>query len=143
MRRAVRRAGGRASTLGYVGGWRLVRRLPEPTARRLFDTIADRVYRRQGRSVRRLHDNLARVATDHPDLDSLTHEAVRSYLRYWCESFRLPSWPVQDVVRRTRVVNEHIVHELYGQGRGLVSPLPHMGNWDWAGVWSTQNGFPL
>ena len=29
----------------------------------------------------------------------LSRDAMRSYLRYWCESFRLPSWPVEDLVR--------------------------------------------
>lgn len=143
LRRAAGAASDNAVTLGYLSGWRLVRLLPERQARALFDRIADELHRRDGNGVRRLRSNLARIAPDHSDLDRLTHEAVRSYLRYWCESFRLPSWPVEDVVRRTRVVNEHLLHDLYAEGRGLIAPLPHMANWDWAGVWASAMGKPL
>ncbi|MGZ4469979.1 MAG: phosphatidylinositol mannoside acyltransferase [Nocardioidaceae bacterium] len=143
VRRAANAASDNALTLGYLSGWKLVRRLPERQARALFDRIADRVYARDGRSVQQLRRNLARVAPGEGDLDALTHRAVRSYLRYWCESFRLPSWPVEDVVRRTRVVDESVLRDLYAQGRGVVAALPHMANWDWAGVWATANGMPL
>ncbi|HEX6517761.1 MAG TPA: phosphatidylinositol mannoside acyltransferase [Nocardioidaceae bacterium] len=143
--RAARAAADNATALGYVSGWRLVRLLPERTAHRLFARIADEVHRRDGRSVRRLRSNLARVRPelDGAALDELTHRAVRSYLRYWCESFRLPSWPIEDVVRRTRTVNEHVIRDAYARGRGVVSPLPHMGNWDWAGAWACATGLPL
>ena len=142
---AAGRAAGHATTLAYRSGWRLVRLLPERRAHALFRRIADRVHRRDGAAVRRLRANLHLVCPGLGDqeLDRLTRDAVRSYLRYWCESFRLPSWPVDDVVRRVTMVDEHIAHELYGQGRGLVAALPHMANWDWAGVWATQHGMPL
>ncbi len=84
-----------------------------------------------------------RPELDEAALDDLTREAVRSYLRYWCESFRLPAWPVADVVRRTRTVGEHHVRDAHAQGRGVVVPLPHMGNWDWAGTWACATGMPL
>jgi phosphatidylinositol dimannoside acyltransferase len=143
--RDARRAAGRAKALAYVSGWRLVRLLPERRAHALFRRIADRVHERDGAGVRRLRGNLRVVCPGLGDeqLEQLTNDAVRSYFRYWCESFRLPSWPVDDVVRRTTMVNEHIAHQLYGQGRGLVAALPHMANWDWAGVWATQHGMPL
>lgn len=134
-----------ASTAGYLAGWRLVRLLPERSAHRLFRGIADRAHRRNGRSVQRLRSNLARVCPDLPagELEDLTREGVRSYLRYWCESFRLPSWPVADLVRRTRTIDEHRIREAYARGRGVVVPLPHMGNWDWAGAWACATGMPL
>ncbi len=149
MRRGLQRAAGaaadHATALGYLGGWRAVRLLPEPTARRLFRRIADEVHRRDGRSVQRLRANLARVRPELGDreLETLTRDAVRSYLRYWCESFRLPSWPIDDLVRRTRIVDEHLVREPQAQGRGVVVPLPHMANWDWAGAWACGTGMPL
>ena len=145
LERAARTAAGNATAIGYVSGWRLVRLLPEPAARRLFDRIADRAHRRDGRSVQRLRQNLARVRPDatEQELEVLTHEAVRSYLRYWCESFRLPSWPIEDLVRRTRTVREHILRDAYAQGNGVVVSLPHMANWDWAGAWACATGMPL
>ncbi|CAN5681762.1 phosphatidylinositol mannoside acyltransferase [soil metagenome] len=143
--RAAGAAGDQATTFGYLSGWRMVRLLPERAAQAVFRRIADEIFRRDGKGVRRLRSNLRRVRPDvaGDDLDALTHAAVRSYLRYWCESFRLPSWPIEDVVRRTRTVDEHHVRDAHAQGRGVVVPLPHMGNWDWAGAWACATGMPL
>ncbi len=145
MSRAGAAAADQLTTAGYLSGWRLVRLLPERQAHALFRRIGDEIYRRRGRSVQRLRANLRRVRPDLPDddLDALTREAVRSYLRYWCESFRLPAWPVDDVVRRTRTVGEHHLRDAYAAGAGVVVALPHMANWDWAGTWGCATGMPL
>lgn len=130
---------------GYVGGWRVVRVLPEDRALRLFERVADRMTRRNGRGVQQLRANLLRVRPDldAAELEGLTHRAVRSYLRYWCESFRLPAWPIDDLVARTRTVHEERLRTPYGEGRGVVGALPHQGNWDWAGAWACGTGVPL
>ncbi len=143
--RAAGAASDHATALGYLSGWRLVRLLPEPAARGLFARIGDEVYRRNGTSVQRLRRNLARVRPGLSDqeLDRLTHDAVRSYLRYWCESFRLPAWPTDDLVRRARTVDEHVLRDAMARGNGAVVPLPHMANWDWAGAWACATGMPL
>ena len=86
-------------------------------------------------------DHLLHDAAD--VLEELTHEAVRSYLRYWRESFRLPAWPTDDLVRRTRTVGEHHLRDAFDRGRGVVAALPHMANWDWAGAWACATGMPL
>jgi KDO2-lipid IV(A) lauroyltransferase len=143
--RAAAAAADQATTYGYLGGWKVVRLLPEHTAQVIFRRVADEIFRRDGRGVRRLRGNLRRVRPDlgPADIEALTREGLRSYLRYWCEAFRLPTWSVDDVVRRTRTVDEHHVRDAYAQGRGVVAPLPHMGNWDWAGAWACATGMPL
>lgn len=145
LRRAADAAADNAVALGYVTGWRVVRLMPEASARRLFDRIAEEVYRRDGRSVQRLRSNLAHVRPDlHGDrLEELTRDGVHSYLRYWCESFRLPSWPLADLVRRTHVVDEHRLRDPLAAGQGVVVALPHMANWDWGGAWACGTGMPL
>jgi len=145
LRRAASAASENAVAVGYVSGWRLVRLLPEPVARWLFARVGERIHRRNGNGVRRLRGNLARVrpAAGEEDLERLTREAVQSYLRYWCESFRLPSWPIDDVVRRTRTINEELLREAFARGNGVVVALPHMANWDWAGAWACATGMPL
>ena len=142
LRRAATAAAGQASTASYLTGWRVVRWLPEPVARTAFDQIADQLHRRDGRSVRRLRDNLRRCVPE-AEVDATTRAGLRSYLRYWCESFRLPSWPIDDLVRRTRVIGEHHLRDPQTEGRGVVAALPHMGNWDWAGAWACATGMPL
>lgn len=143
--RAAQAAAGHATTFGYLSGWRFVRVLPESAAQRLFRRIGDEVHRRNGASVRRLRGNLARVAPalDEEALERLTRDAVRSYMRYWCESFRMPSWPIDDMVRRVHTVNEPMLRAAMSRGRGVVAPLPHTGNWDWAGAWACGTGMPL
>ena len=133
------------TTAGYLSGWKVVRLLPERTAHALFRRVADEIHRRDGRGVQRLRSNLHRVQPGLTDeeLDRLTRDAVRSYLRYWCESFRLPAWPIDDVVRRTRTVDEHHLRDAHARGEGAVVPLPHMANWDWAGAWACATGMPL
>ena len=68
---------------------------------------------------------------------------MRSYLRYWCESFRLPSWPLEDLVSRTDSVGEQHVRPFVEAGQGVVIALPHMANWDWAGAWATTTLAPV
>ena len=130
----------------YAGAWGLVRRLPEPVAYRLFDGVADVMWRRRGRSVRRLEANLQRArpdATD-PELRVLTRAGLRTYLHYWCDAFRLPDWDRDRVVGSVRVEGEHHLRANVGAGgRGVVAALMHMGNWDHAGAWATLTGAPV
>lgn len=135
----------RAVAWGYLGAWRAVGRMPEAGARALFARIADRLYARDGRGVQTLRANLSVVCPERaPDeLDDLVHAATRSYLRYWAEAFRLPRWPLDDLVARTVTVGEHRLRTPYEQGRGVVAVLPHQGNWDWAGAWACGTGMPL
>ena len=145
LRRVGSATAEQAVASGFVGGWRVVRSLPEDRALRLFERLADRLYARDGRSVRQLRTNLGRVrpGLDAAALEELTHRAVRSYLRYWAESFRLPAWPVDDLVSRTRTVHEERLRTPYDDRRGVVVALPHQGNWDWAGAWACATGMPL
>jgi KDO2-lipid IV(A) lauroyltransferase len=68
---------------------------------------------------------------------------MRSYLRYWCEAFRLPDWSRDRTVGRVRVENEHYLRDAVGSGRGVLAALMHMGNWDHAGAWATLTGVPV
>jgi phosphatidylinositol dimannoside acyltransferase len=119
--------------------------VPEERALRLFDRMASRMYAGDGGGVQRLRANLRRVRPDldEEEVERLTEAGVRSYLRYWCESFRLPSWPTADLVARTRTVHEERLRAPYDAGRGVVVALPHQANWDWAGAWACATGMPL
>ncbi|WP_238993575.1 phosphatidylinositol mannoside acyltransferase [Nocardioides caldifontis] len=134
-----------AAAAGYVAGWRMVRLLPERRARALFDRLALRLHDRGGAGVQQLRANLRRVRPELDDtaLDELTREGLRSYFRYWCESFRLPSWPIDDLVARTSTVHEERLREPFAEGRGVVVALPHQANWDWAGAWAGATGMPV
>jgi KDO2-lipid IV(A) lauroyltransferase len=68
---------------------------------------------------------------------------MRSYLRYWCDAFRLPDWDSERVVGTVRVENEHYLRDALGSGRSVLAALMHMGNWDHAGAWATLTGAPV
>lgn len=135
----------RVGTFGYTAGWTAVRYLPERAAYAAFRRIADTAWRRRGPSVQRLEANLARaLGTDEPErLREVSRAGMRSYLRYWCEAFRLPDWNHDRIVNRVRVVGEHNLREPLATGRGVIAALPHMANWDHAGAWGCLTGAPV
>lgn len=130
----------------YGVGWTVVKRLPERTAVRLGQRVADRTWKRRGKGVLRLEANLARVLPDASPqrLAELSRAGMRSYLRYWVESFRLPAWSQERVARSLHIENLHHLTDAHDQGRGAVLALPHMANWDLAGAWlATHKGIPF
>ncbi|MGQ0623970.1 MAG: phosphatidylinositol mannoside acyltransferase [Sporichthyaceae bacterium] len=136
----------RVGAAGYVLGWRVVRLLPEPVVRAVFRRIADLAWSRRGRSVVQLERNLARVlgtTTTDPAVRELSRAAMRSYLRYWSEAFRLPSWGREQVLARIRVEDGDNLRTEYEQGVGVILALPHCANWDHAGAWVAASGMPF
>ncbi|MGW6361367.1 phosphatidylinositol mannoside acyltransferase [Streptomyces sp. NPDC055092] len=123
----------------YGAGWSTVKKLPEPVAVRLGRTIADLTWRRRGKSVLRLESNLARVVPDaSPErLKELSKAGMRSYLRYWMESFRLPSWGADRVRNGFDISDVHHLTDGLASDKGVILALPHLGNWDLAGAWVT------
>ena len=123
----------------FALGWRFVRALPERPAYLLFSLIAQIAWLRQGRGVRQLEANLARVVPDATPfkLKSLTRKGMHSYLRYWCDAFRLPDWAPERILATCRMENDEPLRAALGEGRGVVVALGHSGNWDHAGAWST------
>lgn len=134
----------RVTTLAYTLGWSVVKALPEPIAYRLFDGVADVAYRRGGRAIDRLRNNLAQVSPglNGYELEQLTKKAMRSYLRYWCDAFRLPIWSRERTLSTVTVIGERHLDEAMAKG-GCVVSLPHSGNWDHAGVWAMMRGYHL
>ncbi|XDO63981.1 phosphatidylinositol mannoside acyltransferase [Streptomyces sp. RLB1-33] len=123
----------------YALGWSTVKKLPEPVAVRLGRTIADIAWKRRGKGVQRLESNYARVLPDAtPErLAELSRAGMRSYLRYWMESFRLPAWSEERVRTGFDCKDVHHLTDGLASDRGVILALPHMGNWDLAGAWVT------
>ncbi|WP_405010422.1 phosphatidylinositol mannoside acyltransferase [Kitasatospora sp. NBC_01539] len=130
----------------YAFGWAAVKLLPERVAQALFRRIADRVWRKRGKGVLQLEANLRRV---HPEADEarlreLSRAGMRSYLRYWMESFRLPTWSAERIADAMTLKGIEQLNAVMASGRGAVMALPHMGNWDLAGAWiASAGGYPF
>ncbi|MEV4324721.1 phosphatidylinositol mannoside acyltransferase [Microbispora rosea] len=130
----------------YSVGWAVVRYVPERLAAGFFRVLADGLWRRRGKSVRRLEANLARVVGGDPGdpaVRELSRAGMRSYFRYWMESFRFTGYTRERILDGTRATGgEHIFDNL-ARGRGVVVALPHMGNYDLAGAWLVHMGHPF
>jgi len=123
----------RLADLQYAAAWRLVRLLPERPAHALFRFGADLAMLRNGPGVRQLRANLARLGAA-----ALVREGMRSYARYWCETFRLTAADAPRIVAATTVTNRAPFDEALDAGHGLIIALSHSGNWDAAGVWLVE-----
>ncbi|QDQ10475.1 phosphatidylinositol mannoside acyltransferase [Streptomyces spectabilis] len=123
----------------YGVGWSTVKKLPEPVAVRLGRRIADLAWKRRGKGVLRLEANYARVVPDATPqrLAELSKAGMRSYMRYWMESFRLPAWSEDRIKNGFAPQDLHHLTDGLDSGRGVILALPHLGNWDLAGAWVT------
>jgi KDO2-lipid IV(A) lauroyltransferase len=121
----------------YGLSWAGVKKLPEPAAAALGRRVADTAWRRRGKGVSRLESNLARVVPDASpaQLRRLSHAGMRSYTRYWMESFRLPSWNERRIVQDVEIEDLHRLTDGIASDQGVILALPHMGNWDLAGAY--------
>src|SRR3954471_23812907 len=123
----------RAVGLGYSAGWTVVRAMPRAMADRAFRAVADAARVRNGAGTRQLRNNLRRVVgptMSELRMDTLVGDALRSYARYWRETFTLASMDHAAVARSFEAHltgSEHIDAGLK-RGKGVVLALPHMGN---------------
>jgi lauroyl/myristoyl acyltransferase len=121
----------------YDVGWKLSRTLPEPAANAVFRQMADVLWHRRAGGVDQLEVNLRRV---HPqasveELRELSRAGMRSYMRYWCEAFRLPTWSRERITETFILERQYILDEALESGGVLMIP-GHMANWDHAGAWA-------
>lgn len=144
----LERVKGRALDLGYAAGWGVVKYVPSAVSERSFRAVADAATVRNGPGARQLRKNLRRVvgpSVSELRMDAIVGDALRSYSRYWRETFRLPRMDLRAVYEQVDSVIEGRDHldAAVERGRGVVLALPHQGNWDIAGVWLVHHNGPF
>jgi KDO2-lipid IV(A) lauroyltransferase len=129
----------------YIFAWKIFRTLPESFSYFLFEKGAIFVLKRNGKSVQRLRSNLARVKPDiaQSQMQKLLEEAMSSYMRYWCDTFRFPNWDEERINSTVSVTRENLLLDGIANGRGVIVSLPHAGNWDHAGAYFCLKGIHL
>ena len=138
----------RALGFGYSAGWSMVKSLPPRLSTRAFRAAADAATVRNGGGVRQLRKNLRRVVgpgMSELRMDALVGDALRSYSRYWLETFRLEAMDHRAVAASFdahMTGREHIDAGL-AAGKGVVLALPHSGNWDASGIWLVSHSGPF
>ena len=131
--------GERAQSAAYAAGWGAVRALPEGLARASFRAGADLSFRRNGPGIRQLRANYARVVPQAgpEELDELVRAGVRSYARFWMETFRLSGMDHQAIYRDVdeQTIGASLIDAALERGKGAILTLPHTGNFDVSGIW--------
>lgn len=131
-------------SFGYAALWRAAGLIPEGLAHRMADAVADQAMARRGPAVVQYARNLRRVLGSDADPHRLYEETaagLRSYARFWLETFQLPAMDRDEVAGRFMAGFtglEHITAAVES-GRGIVVVLPHSGNWDIAGMVLARN----
>lgn len=133
------------SYLAYLLGWKIIGVLPEKSAYKLFFALASSMYRKNGKSVRRLRANYSVVKPElsPEDLENLVIAGLESYMRYWCDTFRIHRWSSSRIASTVSTTGDELLRNPMQTGRGVVIALPHSGNWDHAGAYFCNEGFPL
>jgi len=139
------RATDTASVLGFRLGWSAVRALPEAAAYGLFNRIADVAVARGGTGVERLRSNYRRVRPEltESELDDLVREGMRSYMRYYCEAFRLPSLSRDQLNRAVRTIGADEPNDMAARAEAMVMFVGHLGNFDLAAAWAAGSLLPV
>ena len=120
----------------YDVGWKVTRTMPESAANAVFRQMADALWRRNAGGVTQLEKNLGRVhpGASHDEIRILSRAGMRSYMRYWCEAFRLPSWSKARIQETFILERQYLLDEAMEEG-GALMVSGHMANWDHAGAW--------
>ncbi|HSM02430.1 MAG TPA: phosphatidylinositol mannoside acyltransferase [Acidimicrobiia bacterium] len=108
--------------------------LPEPVMRRLghgAGWLASFIARDRFRMAMR---HQARVLGPGGDPRRSARQVFRHYGRYWAETFWMRPRRRDSVLARTSIAGIEHLHGAVASGRGVVLALPHVGNWEMAGL---------
>jgi KDO2-lipid IV(A) lauroyltransferase len=90
------------------------------------------------RNLQRVDPSLKGLA-----LRRASQRAFDSYMRYYTESFRLPSLSAEHVNRCFTVDGYQHLEQALEKGNGVIFAIPHLGGWEWAGRWMAERGLPM
>ncbi len=129
----------------FALGWRIVPRLPDPVGRAIFDLVALGAWLAHGGGVRQLERNLQRLRPEasRRQLRRLSRAGMRSYMRYYCETFQMPGWTGERLDARVRLAGGEDLKADLAEGKSVVLAVAHTGNWDLSGSWSVRNLGPV
>ena len=129
----------------YLFAWKIIGVLPEKNAYKLANLVSDQILKKNGKGVKRLRSNYKRVMPNisERELEDLTKDGMRSYLRYWFDTFRLNKWSKSRIIETTFVVRENLLRDPIETKEGCIIALPHAGNWDHAAAYFCSTGIPL
>jgi len=81
-----------------------------------------------------------RVQGSGVDARRAARRAFGFYGRYWAETFWVRPRRRDAILRRTNIAGIEHLHDAIESGRGVILALPHVGNWEAAGLRGTAEG---
>lgn len=119
---------------------------PEPWARRIGEIGGELVARRRSDRFPLLRSHMARAlgpgATD-AELDEAVHGMYRSYGRYWTDTLWFRPRRREFIVGEVERVHFEPVYRSIEEGHPRIFALPHVGNWEVAGLIADEIGTPV
>lgn len=76
----------------------------------------------------------ARVSGDEANAHRAARRVFGYYGRYWAETFWVRPRRRESILARTRIEGIEILKSAAASGRGVIVVLPHVGNWEAAGL---------
>ena len=128
----------RVTWVVYRTAWLLCSKLPERFVKRFFILIADVTAARKTDGFLRLQFNLARalnLEVESSEARSVAKAAMRSYMLYYADLFRLNNYSAEDLHHRVRFEHREFLDNAIAEGNGVVVAITHSGNWDLCGAY--------
>lgn len=125
---------GLAGYLGYRFFSALFGLLPEPIMRRLGYGVGWLVSFMAPRRFSMAVRHQERVQGEGVEARRAARRVFGHYGRYWAETFWVRPRRRDGVLSRTRIDGIEHLHAAVQSGRGVILALPHMGNWEAAGL---------
>jgi lauroyl/myristoyl acyltransferase len=126
-------------------GETLARVLPKSMAPPIISVLRmayGRLSRRRMTMMRRHLEKVVGPLGD-KELEVRMQRAMALYARYWYETFRLPSVPIEEIIDSIESEGEELIKDSLSRKKGLILALPHLGNWDIAGCYISHKYSPV
>ena len=120
--------------------------LPEPAIRWLGVNGGKVWYAMSGERIPLLTSHMRRVLGDNATtaaVDIAVEGMFQSYGRYWAETFWFRPRRKPAISLRVEHVNFAPIYAAQDAGRGIVFAVPHLGNWEVAGIVANEIGSPI
>lgn len=126
-------------------GETLARLVPESLAPPIIALLKSGYGRFSKRRMLMMRRHLEMVAGPFAEreIEVRMERAMALYARYWYETFRLPSRPVEEILASIETEGEELIQKSLERGKGVILALPHLGNWDVAGCYISHKYSPV
>lgn len=134
-----------AVVFAYRLCYALVSRLPAKVAYLIGGGVGVIAANLMPKKRRMLERHLRRVnpQVGSKELRATSNKAIVSYVRYYIESFRLPRLSPATVAAGFDKEGFDHIQSALDKGKGVILALPHLGGWEWAGRWLTDQGHKM